>query len=64
MDAGRALARLGRDDEGFDAVLQAVEAGWSDPVALETDPALESLRARPEVGHLLAVVTERSRLDA
>jgi tetratricopeptide (TPR) repeat protein len=64
MDAGRALARLGRDDEAYDAVLQAVEAGWSDPVALETDPALESLRARPEVGHLLAVVAERSRLDA
>jgi tetratricopeptide (TPR) repeat protein len=45
MDAARALARLGRDDEAFDAVLRAVEAGWSDPVALETDAALESLRS-------------------
>ena len=62
MDAARVYARLGREAEGFDAPVQAIETGWSDPVTLEHDPGLDSLRSRPEFPRLLQVVSERARL--
>jgi serine/threonine-protein kinase len=42
----------------------AAGSGEATLAALESDPALESLLARPEMGRRLAVVAERSRLDA
>jgi len=62
QDLARLYARLGRDDDGFDALVASVEAGWSDPAALERQPDLAVFRSRPEFARLLQVVAERAEL--
>ena len=62
MDAARLYDRLGREADAFDALVQSIEAGWSDPVTLEHDPGLARLRSRPEFPRLLQVVAARAHL--
>jgi TolB-like protein len=62
MDAARCFARLGRDHDAFEAFVRAVDAGWSDPVALDVRDGLEALRSRPAFFRLIQVVAERAAL--
>ena len=61
MDLARAYCRMGRDVEGFDALVHAVDTGWSDAAALD-DAVFDALRERPEFDRLGPLLAERAQL--
>jgi hypothetical protein len=63
MDLARTYGRMGREAERFDALVHAVDTGWSDADALD-DTEFDGLRERPEFERLGPLVAERAQLPA
>lgn len=55
-DLAAARARSGDAKKAFEALRQAVDAGFADAARLRTDPAFESLRADPEFARILDTI--------
>lgn len=55
-DLAAARAQSGDAKKAFDALRQAVDAGFADAARLRTDPAFESLRADPEFARILDAI--------
>ena len=57
--ATRHFARLGNIERALSMLRQTVEDGFYTPAFFERDPWLDSLRADPEFGRIIALATER-----